>query len=84
MKNYKRAVWLVLAFHFILLMVVILGFKVDDMTLSKGETYTFNKGWTVERQTGEMLTVDELPYLGRSAPYELIVMENVIPRSILA
>lgn len=80
MKNYKRAVWLVLAFHFILLMVVILGFKVDDMTLSKGETYTFNKGWTVERQTGEMLTVDELPYLGRSAPYELIVMENVIPK----
>ena len=79
MKNFKKAVWLVLAFHFILLMVVIIGFKVDDMTLSKGETYTFNKGWTVEWQNGENLTVDELPYLGASAPDELVVMENVIP-----
>lgn len=64
----------------ILVILVIVAFQVDDMTLSKGEVHGFNTGWTMTWQNGESVTLGELPYLGQSEPEEVVIMENTIPK----
>ena len=80
MKGFRKIVWSVMAFFFVLLMFVAVTFKVDDMTLSKGNIYEFNTGWTMTWPDGKSLNIDELPYLGKSEPEEVIVFENTIPK----
>lgn len=80
MKYLKKIVWFVLLFDFALLVFVAVSFKVDDMTLSKGEVYDFNNGWELYRQDGEGIAIDELPYLGESDAGELLILENTIPK----
>ena len=80
MKYLKKIVWFVLLFNLALLVFVAVRFKVDDMTLSKGEVYDFNSGWELTWQDGERVAIGELPYLGKSEPEELLVLENTIPK----
>ncbi len=80
MEFFKKTILYVFGFNVILLMVVAFFFRVDDMTLSKGVVYNFNKGWTLMRDTGESFAINELPYLGKSEPNEQLVAENVIPK----
>ena len=80
MKHFQKIVWFVLAFNLILLLFVAVTFQVDDMTLSKGEVYEFNNGWTLTWPDGESLVIEELPYLGNSMPEERMVLENTIPQ----
>ncbi len=79
MKHFKKIVWFVLVFHLVLLLFVAVSFQVDDMTLSKGEVFEFNKGWTLTWPDGESAVIDELPYLGQSEPGDVLVLENTIP-----
>lgn len=83
MKYFKKAVWIAVAFCGAVLLYAAVGFRVDDMTLSKGEIATFNTGWTLMRQSGEGyvpdVTLESLPYLGKSEPGERILLENRIP-----
>ena len=79
MKYYQKIVWFVLAFFTALLLFAAVVFQVDDMTLSKGPVTEFNKGWRMTGQNGEVLVIEELPYLGKSEPGELVVMENTLP-----
>ena len=80
MKYFQRSVWLVLAFHLVVLIFVAVVFQVDDMTLSKGEVYKLNKGWIFTGSDGEHLEIQQLPFLGESMPDEQIVLENIIPK----
>lgn len=80
MKYFNKKAWFVLFLDLFLLIFVAAVFKVDDMTLSKGEVFEFNSNWTLIWPDGERVLVEELPYLGNSEPGELIVLEQVIPR----
>ncbi len=83
MKQFKKAVWIAVAFCAAVLVYAAVGFRVDDMTLSKGEIMTFNSGWTLSRYDGTAyvpeITPETLPYLGKSEPGERILLENKIP-----
>lgn len=79
MKYIKKIVWIVLILHVAILVYALVGFQVDDMTLSRGEVYKFNEGWTLTREDGSSIAIGKLPYLGTSEPQETVVMENVLP-----
>lgn len=79
MKYFKKLVWVVLFLQIILLIYVLTSFKVDDMTLAQGEFYDFNEGWTLMRQDGSDIVIEELPYMGKSEKQEWIVVRNTIP-----
>lgn len=55
-------------------------FKVDDMTVSKGNIYEFNHNWTLTWPDKTSYTIEELPYLGQSEPGEMVIFENTIPK----
>ncbi len=80
MKYSKKTVWIIVLFNLALLLFVAVKFKVDDMTLSKGEIHEFNTNWTLKWPDGTVYEIEELPYLGKSKPGEIIVFENVIPK----
>ena len=79
MNYFKKIIFFILAFDLLLLLFVALGFKVDDMTLAKGEVAEFNSGWVLIRENGESIVLDRLPYLGESMAGETLVMKNTLP-----
>ncbi|MGN1313861.1 MAG: response regulator [Lachnospiraceae bacterium] len=79
MSCFKKIVFFTLGFDLLLLLFVALGFKVDDMTLSKGKVDEFNSGWVLTGEDGESVILDKLPYMGESTAEETLVMENTIP-----
>ena len=79
MKDCRKIVYFTLIVDLLLLIFVAVGFKVDDMTLSKGEVHEFNAGWTLTWPDGKSLPLDKLPFLGESKAGETLVMENRIP-----
>lgn len=79
MKYYKKIIWIVLLLNLILLVYVLNSFQVDDMTLAKGEVYSFNENWTLSWSDGSSVAIEELPYLGKSDSQEWLVMENTLP-----
>lgn len=80
MKHFKRIAWLVLFFFLAILVYTVFAFRVEDMTLYKGEVFDYNEGWTITGADGESTVLDSLPYFGHSGPEEKIIMENHIPR----
>ncbi len=80
MKRLKQAVWLVVALQMILVIYVAASFKVDDMTLVKGDVFDFNTGWTVCREDGRRIEAVSLPYTDTSNAYETVIIENTIPK----
>lgn len=79
MKYYKKIVWIVLGISLLLLAYVVTQFQIEDMTLAKGEVFEFNENWEIEWEDGTH-TVEQLPYLGKSAAGEYVVMENTLPK----
>lgn len=80
MKKLKNTAWLVVALQIILVVYVVVAFEVDNMALVKGEVHDFNTGWTVCREDGRRIEVPCLPYADKSSAYEMVVMENTIPK----
>ncbi|MDD6482065.1 MAG: response regulator [Lachnospiraceae bacterium] len=80
MKYFKKIIWIVLFLDIAILVYAAIGFKVDDMTLSKGVIYDFNAGWEITWENGDSTVVSELPFLGESLAQEKVVMENTLPR----
>ena len=78
MSYFKKIVFFTLGFDLLLLLFVALGFKVDDMTLSKGKVDEFNSGWVLTGEDGESVILDKLPYMGESTAEETLEMENTI------
>ncbi|MBR3606462.1 MAG: response regulator [Lachnospiraceae bacterium] len=79
MKYFSKKIWLLLVFQFFLLLYVVFTFQVQDVTLSKGETYEFNTGWRLKREKGEERILEKLPYLGKSKAEEILIMDNYLP-----
>ena len=50
------------------------------MTLSTGEIYNFNSGWTITRQDGTSHKIKSLPYREKSKAGEKIILSNTIPK----
>lgn len=80
MKYYKKFAYFTIVFFVVLIVYVIVWFKVDDMTLSKGDVYEFNSGWIMQREQGNTIDIAELPFLGNSRPGETIIISNHIPQ----
>lgn len=79
MKLYRRVIRLALIAGIAILAFVAIMFKVDDMTLSKGDIYEFNEGWVLTGENGEAIHIEKLPYLGHSERDEVVIFENTIP-----
>lgn len=80
MKILKKLIWVALAIEIIVLLVVVFNSDVDNMTLSKGEIYNFNTGWTIIREDGTAAKIKSLPYSEKSKAGEKIILKNTIPR----
>ena len=80
MKYFKKISWVVLFLFLALCVYVVMKFQVDDMTLSKGEVYEFDEGWTFTGEDGKTVLVETLPFSGNSKPEEKVSIENSIPK----
>ncbi len=79
MKIFRKMAWLVVVLQLAIIIYVIISFNVDDMTLVKGDVYSFDTGWTLYAQDGTAKDIT-LPYAGKSEPYETVVLENTVPQ----
>lgn len=80
MNHLRRILWAIVSVFAIMIVLVVITFEVDDMTLSKGAVYNFNSDWRLYRAGQEVVHLDRLPYTGTSRAGETIVIENEIPR----
>ena len=80
MKILRKLIWVALALEIIVLLVVVINSNVDNMTLSKGEIYNFNTGWTITREDGTSKEIKSLPYSEKSKAGEKIILSNTIPK----
>lgn len=72
--------WGALIVEGMLVVFILLCFHVTDMTLAKGDIYSFDTGWTMIREDGTSEKIAQLPYAGTSAAGETIILENTIPQ----
>ena len=80
MKKYYRVIWTIFFIQMLMIMVVIVTSRVDDVTLAKGRVHPFNTGWELVREDGTRTSLPELPYNTTSNPNERVIIENTIPR----
>ena len=80
MKVYKRIAISAFVIQLIFLLVVLLGFHVDDTTLSKGEVRDWNVGWTLVRSDGTEEVIDSLPFQDTSNADETVVLRTKVPK----
>ena len=78
MKVFKRTAFFLVALQFVVLLLVLSLFKVDDMTLGVGEISYFNSGWNVKYESGAQDNDVTLPYNFVSARNEKVVFENTV------
>ena len=81
MKLYNNLIWIILLVQIIVVGVIVGTASVDDMTLLRGEVYSFNEGWTMYREDGSVEKLATIPYLGNSSAGEIIIIENTIPEN---
>lgn len=79
MNIIKKIIWLLNIINLVILIYAMVGFKGDDVTLSKGEVYDFNEGWTVIWEDGTVRENVTLPYNGKSEKNQRVTIENTIP-----
>ena len=79
MKIYKRIAIIAFVIQLMFLMVVLLGFHVDDMTLSKGEVKTWNTGWVMVREDGTEQVIDSLPFQDTADVEETVILRTRVP-----
>ena len=78
MEKMRRAAWVVLFVQLIIVIYALISFKVDDVTLSRGEIISFNKNWTIIREDGTKDSIT-LPYYEKCEANKKIVIENILP-----
>ena len=78
MKVFKRTAFFLVALQFVVLLLVLSLFKVDDMTLGVGEISYFNSGWNVKYESGAQDNDVTLPYSFVSARNEKVLFENTV------
>lgn len=80
MKRYYKMAGTMLLVMIAIIVYVLIGFEIEDMTLLRGRVDTFNKGWVLVREDGSREEIT-LPCAKECKPEEIITMENTIPRN---
>lgn len=80
MKIYKRITCIAFAIQILFLIIVLAGFHIGDMTLSKGKVENWNAGWTMEWEDGTEEKIDSLPFHAKSAADETILLKTRVPK----
>ena len=80
MKHFRKVVWIILAVNILILIISTKSFHVDDMTLSAGDVYPFDKNWTLTREDGTVEPIEQLPYAVSCGSGEKILLENTLPK----
>ena len=80
MKKYDKFIWIIFVIQLVVIAVVLMTAKVDDMTLAKGNMSPFNTGWVLVREDNSQTNLDKLPYNSTSRPGEKIIIKNTVPQ----
>ena len=80
MKKYDKFIWIIFVIQLVVIAVVLMTAKVDDMTLAKGKMSQFNTGWVLVREDNSQTNLDKLPYNSTSQPGEKIIIKNTVPQ----
>ncbi len=80
MKKMDKLIWVISFAYICIIAFVLLVFHVDDKTISKGNIYDFNSGWTMLMDDGNVYEIESLPFSVPSSANELVIIENTIPR----
>ena len=62
MKKYDKFIWIIFVIQLVVIAVVLMTAKVDDMTLAKGKMSQFHTGWVLVREDNSQTNLDKLPY----------------------
>lgn len=79
-KKYKRLVFFAIIIQLVLLMIVVVFFQVDNMTLGKGEVYSFDQGWTLSYPEGKKVQIESLPYYSTCKAGDTLILEIKVPK----
>lgn len=79
-KTLRNYAYVIVFIQILIVIVVLSGFEIQDMTLSKGTIYDFNKNWSILWEDGKREKIEELPYAGNCKADEMVVLENTIPK----
>lgn len=80
MKIMRKIAWVVLLVQLAIVIYAVISFKVDDVTLSRGEITSFNENWTIIREDGTKDSIT-LPYYEKCEANKKITIENILPSS---
>ena len=78
MKKMQKIAWVVLLVQLAIVIYSVISFKVDDVTLSRGEITSFNENWTIIREDGTKDSIT-LPYYEKCEANKKIIIENTLP-----
>lgn len=81
MEKVRKLAWVVLIVQIAIVIYAVATFKVDDVTLSKGEITSFNENWTIIREDGTKDSIT-LPYYEKCEANKKIIIENILPSSL--
>ena len=59
MKKYDKFIWIIFVIQLVVIAVVLMTAKVDDMTLAKGKMSQFNTGWVLVREDNSQTNLDK-------------------------
>lgn len=82
-KKWQNITWGVFLVFMILLGVILFGFRVEDMTLAKGEVTEFNKNWVLIRPDGSREKIESLPLKEKSRRGEVFSIETTLKKENL-
>lgn len=80
MEKMRKIAWVVLLVQLAIVIYAVISFKVDDVTLSRGEITSFNENWTIIREDGTKDSIT-LPYYEKCEANKKITIENILPSS---
>ena len=76
MKKMQKIAWVVLLVQLAIVIYSVISFKVDDVTLSRGEITSFNENWTIIREDGTKDSIT-LPYYEKCEANKKIIIEVI-------
>lgn len=79
MDRTNKLVKIALLAQVIVAAIIIMFFKVEDMTLSRGEVNDFNVGWSIVDENGQERIIDKLPFAGKSEAGEVVTIKAQLP-----
>ncbi|MGN0155318.1 MAG: HD domain-containing phosphohydrolase [Lachnospiraceae bacterium] len=79
MKRYKQFAFLAVILQVVLIVIIVGFFQVDNMTLARGDVYSFDQGWTLSYPDGKTVQIETLPYHSTCKAGDTLTMEIKVP-----